>query len=50
MKVIKSVFVLFVMRGTISCTEGRRYSVDLYILLNLRSCTVHKSARVIFVL
>jgi len=35
--------------GTISytVTGGRRYSVDLYILLNLLSCTVHKSACVI---
>ena len=48
-KVVRSVFVLLATRGTISCkvTGGRRYSIDLYILLNLLSCTVHKSAHVI---
>ena len=37
--------------GTISCTvtEGRRYSVDLYIALNLPLCTVHKGAHDVFV-
>jgi len=40
-KVVMSVFVVFAMRGTISCTVTgrRRYSIDLYITLNLLPCT-----------
>ena len=48
-KVVKSVFVLFATRGRdiLYSDWGRRYSVDLYIVLNLPSCTVHK-AHVLF--
>ena len=50
---LSTVCSFFLWRGvTISCTVtggGRRYSVDLYITLNLILCTVHKSASLIFV-
>ena len=50
-KVVKSVFVVFATRGhdILYSDWGRRYSVDLYISLNLLFVYCAQSARVIFV-
>ena len=50
-KVVKTVFVLFATRGhdILYSDWGRRYSVDLYISLNLLFMYCAQSARVIFV-
>jgi len=50
MKVIKSVFILFATRGhdILYSDWGRRYSVDLYIALNLLFVYCARSAHVHF--